>query len=114
MTGVQRYAEALRKTFQRFYSNQAPAWLGAWSPGHLWNSFICPDSVIEDLWSPETLGLWLAETRWSRYMTPPLSIIQNGLIENLLTGTRWLLPGCRRVRAIITVSQFSKNDWFLV
>jgi glycosyltransferase involved in cell wall biosynthesis len=109
LTGVQRYA---REIVSRWDSIPIlkPTVGGTGAAGHLWEQFRLPTLVRGLLWSPSTTGPLAVRNQ-------VVTIHDTAFIDHADCYTRafanwyqWLVPRlARRVRRIITVSEFSKS-----
>jgi glycosyltransferase involved in cell wall biosynthesis len=109
LTGVQRYAREIVSRWEPVPIFK-PALGGKGATGHLWEQFRLPTLARGLLWSPGTTGP-LAVSR------QVVTIHDTAFIDHATCYTRafaawyqWLVPRlARRVRRIITVSEFSKS-----
>ncbi len=109
MTGVQRYAREIVSRWEPVPVYQ-PRIGGKGATGHLWEQFRLPTLARGLLWSPGTTGPLAVRKQ-------VVTIHDTAFIDHAACYTRafaawyqWLVPRlARRVRRIITVSEFSKS-----
>ena len=111
LTGVQRYAREITARQPDFVRIVAPSSGARGARGHLWEQSVLPVRCGRDLlWSPSTSGP-LAMPRQVVTIHDCASLdCSVGFSARFVAWYSWLIPRlARRVRRIITVSEFSRG-----
>jgi len=109
LTGIQRYAHEIVSRWEPVPIHK-PSVGGKGASGHLWEQFRLPTLARGPLWSPGTTGP-LAVRRQVVTIHDTAFVDHAECFSKLFAAWyQWLVPRlARRVRRIITVSQFSKQ-----
>ncbi len=110
-TGMQRYAQEISRRFTARVESLRPKTALGGPAGHLWEQFYLPTALHGRLlWSPNNTGpLAVANQVCTIHDLAPLDKPE-WFSSQFAAWYRWLLPPlARRVRHIVTISEFSKH-----
>lgn len=109
LTGVQRYAREIVSRWEPVPVLK-PAVGGKGATGHLWEQFRLPTLACGLLWSPGTTGPLAVRQQVVTIHDTAFVDQAQCFTRSFATWYQWLVPRlARRVRKIITVSEFSKK-----